>query len=200
MDFDPQAFEEDADAEQSAPPEEASNRNFLIIAGVLGGVVLLAIICVVVLVLRYSGQRAQQNLQVATLTAQSLEVAQIVNQTASAATETAIVVAWTPTPTKTPIPPSPTPQPSPTAVLAIATTQSAPTITPQPDMATATALHATLTRNAVLFAGTATARAVSATQGIPDTGFADNFGLPALLGMAVLLVVVIFLARRLRTT
>jgi LPXTG-motif cell wall-anchored protein len=67
-------------------------------------------------------------------------------------------------------------------------------------MATATALYPTLTANAILFAQTQTARPAQSTQQvIPDTGFADDIGLPALLGAAVLLVVVIFLARRLRT-
>jgi LPXTG-motif cell wall-anchored protein len=34
---------------------------------------------------------------------------------------------------------------------------------------------------------------------LPKSGFADEVGAPSLLGLAVLLVVVIFLARRLRT-
>jgi LPXTG-motif cell wall-anchored protein len=34
---------------------------------------------------------------------------------------------------------------------------------------------------------------------MPDTGFADEVGIPSLIGIAILLVAVIFLARRLRT-
>jgi LPXTG-motif cell wall-anchored protein len=65
--------------------------------------------------------------------------------------------------------------------------------------ATATALHSTLQANATLYAATLTAKPLQPTA-IPNTGFADDVGLPMMLGIAVLLVVVIFLARRLRTT
>jgi LPXTG-motif cell wall-anchored protein len=65
-------------------------------------------------------------------------------------------------------------------------------------MATATALHATLEANATLYVSTLTARPLQPTE-IPKTGFADEVGLPAMLGMAVLLIVIIILARRLRT-
>jgi LPXTG-motif cell wall-anchored protein len=34
---------------------------------------------------------------------------------------------------------------------------------------------------------------------LPDTGFADNYSIPALISLAAALVVIIFLARRLRT-
>ncbi|HUV29136.1 MAG TPA: LPXTG cell wall anchor domain-containing protein, partial [Anaerolineales bacterium] len=34
---------------------------------------------------------------------------------------------------------------------------------------------------------------------LPDTGFAEDVGIPAMVGLALLLVVIIFLARRLRT-
>jgi LPXTG-motif cell wall-anchored protein len=43
-----------------------------------------------------------------------------------------------------------------------------------------------------------TARPLQPTE-IPKTGFAGEVGLPAMLGMAVLLIVIIILARRLRT-
>jgi LPXTG-motif cell wall-anchored protein len=34
--------------------------------------------------------------------------------------------------------------------------------------------------------------------GLPDTGFADDVGIPGLLGLALVLIVVVFLARRFR--
>jgi hypothetical protein len=37
------------------------------------------------------------------------------------------------------------------------------------------------------------------TTALPDTGFADDFGVPGLLAMAFVLVAVIFLVRRMRT-
>jgi LPXTG-motif cell wall-anchored protein len=43
-----------------------------------------------------------------------------------------------------------------------------------------------------------TVTATPTTTALPDTGFADDVGVPALLGMAGLLILVIFVARRLR--
>jgi LPXTG-motif cell wall-anchored protein len=55
----------------------------------------------------------------------------------------------------------------------------------------------TLTANAVILGSTLTARPL--TTSIPSTGFADEVGLPMMLGLAILLIAVIFLARRLRS-
>jgi LPXTG-motif cell wall-anchored protein len=59
-------------------------------------------------------------------------------------------------------------------------------------------LHATLTANAIFYQATQTVKPAQPTA-IPDTGFADDVGLPLMLGLAVLLIVIIFLARRLRS-
>jgi hypothetical protein len=56
--------------------------------------------------------------------------------------------------------------------------------------------------NATLFAATLTAGPGAVTPSptaLSQTGFADEVGLPAMLGMAALLMLVIFLARRLRS-
>ena len=109
------------------------------------------------------------------------------------------VPSQTHTPTATSVAASPTVFASPTPVLAIGTTTTPPAIaTVGPELATATALHATLTANAVLYAATLTARVGQPTS-VPDTGFADDVGLPTMLGLAVLLIAVIFLVRRVRT-
>jgi len=184
--------------EEAPLPEESSNRTFLIIAAALGGIALIALVCIAIyaLVLLPRAQEAQAA-QRATLEAQNTEVAVIIAGTSTSAAETAIAAGFTSTPTRTPLLPTATTTPSPTPVVAI------PSASPQAptgmaDMATATALHATLQANATLYAATLTARPLQPTA-IPNTGFADDVGLPAMLGMAILLVVVIFLARRLRT-
>jgi hypothetical protein len=179
-------------------PEESSNRTFLIIAAALGGIALIALVCIAVyaLVLLPRAREAQAS-QRATLEAQNTEVAVIIASTSTSAAETAIAAGFTAIPTRTPRAPTATPTASPTPVVAIPSPSPlAPT--GMADMATATALHATLQANATLYAATLTARPIQPTA-IPNTGFADDVGLPAMLGMAVLLVVVIFLARRLRT-
>lgn len=181
-------------------PEESSNRTFLIIAGILGAIALLALLCIAVyaLVLVPRTKDAQAN-QKATVDAQNTEVALIIERTSTAAAQEAIKAAYTHTPTATSVVEASPTAGSPTPVLAIGTTTTPlATGTVGPELATATALHATLTANAVLYAATLTARVGQPTS-VPDTGFADDVGLPTMLGLAVLLIVVIFLVRRVRT-
>jgi hypothetical protein len=185
--------------EEEALPEESSNRTFLIIAGILGAIALLALLCIAVyaLVLVPKTKSAQEN-QKATVAAQNTEVALIIARTSTAAAQAAIEAAYTHTPTATSVSISPTIAASPTPVVAMGTTTTPQaTATLGPELATATALHATLTANAILYAATLTAR-VGPTA-VPETGFADDVGLPTMMGLAVLLIVVIFLVRRLRT-
>jgi len=189
--------------ETEALPEESNNRMFFIVAGVLGAIALLAMICIAVyaLVLLPRSREAQTG-QKATLDAQNTEVAFIIEQTSTAAAVEAIKAAYTATPTETQVPDTPTPTSSPTPVVAMAsevTTDQGIVLTIGPEMATATALHATLTANAALYEATLTARAAKPTS-IPNTGFADDVGLPMMIGLAGLLIVVVFLARRLRST
>jgi LPXTG-motif cell wall-anchored protein len=185
-------------SEEEALPEESSNRTFLIIAAALGGIALIALVCIAIYALvLWPRAREGQTSQRATLEAQNTEVAVIIASTSTSAAETAIAAGFTATPTRTPLRPTDTPTSSPTPVVAIPSPSPlAPT--GAADMATATALHATLQANATLYAATLTARPIQPTE-IPNTGFADDVGLPVMLGLAVLLVVVIFLARRLRT-
>ncbi len=186
---------EELPPEEEGPiAEEANNRTFLIIAAALGAIALLALICIAVytLVLLPRNRQAQRSQQM-TLEAQQTEVEAIVAATSTAAEITALAAAFTDTPTATPLP---SPSATPTPVLAMPTEQ--PTSTLSPDLATATALYATLQANATNYIINLTASPMQPTQ-MPTTGFADEVGLPAMFGMAALLIAVIFLARRLRT-
>jgi LPXTG-motif cell wall-anchored protein len=187
--------------EEPVPPEESSNRTFLIIAGVLGFIALLALVCIAVYALVLLPRtRNASNSQKATLDAANTQVAEMVASTSTEEALQAIIAAFTNTPTATEIPPTFTATSSPTPVVAIATTAVVlPTDTPNAQTATAMSLFATLDANATRLASTFTARPPQATT-IPNTGFADDIGLPAMLGLAVLLIAIIFLARRLRTT
>lgn len=186
--------------EEPPPPEEGSNRTFLIIAGVLGAIALLALVCIAVYALVLApGRKTAQNAQRSTLEAQGTAVQDIIDKTSTANEMAAIIAAYTATPTKTQLPPTYTPLPTQTPVVVIPTTALVlASDTPNAQTATAISLFATLDANATRLASTFTARPSQATS-IPNTGFADDIGLPAMLGMAVLLVAVIFLARRLRT-
>ncbi len=184
---------------EGAPPEESSNRTFLIIAGILGAVALLTLICIIgyIFLGPLAANNEQAQTQAAIVYAQQTEVAQVIARTATAAaisaaaTQTASVP---PTPTNTPIPPTKTATPTNTPVLAVSDT---PAATLEPLTATVAALltEAASTQTALPANTTLT----PTPTGLPDTGFAEDVGLPTMLGAAALLLVVIFLARRLRT-
>jgi hypothetical protein len=166
--------------EAEAPPEESSNRTFLIVAGILGGIVLLSLICVAVIVLVYLPQRAtQDDAQSAAQTQQA--------QINEALTLTALSFELSLTPQ-----PSTTPLPTDTSVVAQPSATSTSQFTGTPDPATSTVI-AGLTQ----VAGSTTTIFPTSTA-LPTSGFADEVGLPGLMVAAVVLVAVIFLARRLR--
>ncbi len=159
------------------PPEESSNRTFLIAAGILGGIVLLSIACLAgYALLILPSQRAQQGQAATAQAAQNLQVAQALTATAQA-----LIV---PTATITP-PPTQTP------VIAQATATAVPS-TNTPDPATAT-VAAALTQ-----AAQAQLTHIPTSTALPGTGVADQYGAPGLVLMGMALIGVIFLARRLR--
>ncbi|HUV27846.1 MAG: LPXTG cell wall anchor domain-containing protein [Anaerolineales bacterium] len=181
MDLDDNEF--DLDTDDSSGPEDSGNRTFYIVAGVIGGVMLLSLICLALYALVYAPQRRnQQATQAAAINAQNTQVAQ-------AAVETGLAAKFTATPTRTPIPPTATASASPTLVIA-APTQGQ--VTPTIDR---TATVSALLTEAASGRLTPTPTASS----LPDTGFAEDVGIPAMVGLALLFVVIIFLARRLRT-
>ncbi|MFZ5878117.1 MAG: hypothetical protein ACOY0R_01985 [Chloroflexota bacterium] len=162
------------------PPEENNNRTFLIVAGVLGGLVLLAIICLAVYGLFILPGQRQASLEDAN--AQYTQVAAM--DLALTSTFQAGIV---PTMTLTPLP-------SPTPVLAPAEATATP-LPPTADPATATVAAALSALTQV--AGTSPA---AAPTYMPDTGIADEYGIPGLLAATLVLIIVIFVARRMRTS
>ncbi len=171
-------FDDDnASFEDATPPEESSNRTFLLVAGVLGGLVLLAILCLVAYFI-FSGatSRSAEATANAQLTQQAATVQAGVTQTAVAqALQQTAAVTLTVPPTNTP-------------VIAQATATSSPT----PDPATQT-VAAAFTQLAL-----STGTVIATPTGLPATGIADELGAPGLMAMAVALVLVIFLVRRMR--
>ena len=162
---------------EETPPEEASNRTFLIVASVLGGLILLALLCGVgyILFTRSTNQQTEATaLQQATAQAATIQVGLTSTSAARALTLTAAVTNTVP-PTNTP-------------VIAQATATASPTSNP----ATAT-VGAALTQIVV-----STQTVIVTSTALPNTGFADDIGAPGLLLMAIALVIVIFLVRRLR--
>ena len=170
-------YDEETTFEEETPPEEASNRTFLLAAGILGGLVLLGLLCVVgyIIFSRGTNQQAEATaLQQATNQAATIQVG---------LTQTALVVGQTQTAAVTnTLPPTNTP------VIAQATGTPSPTENP----ATAT-VAAAFTQLAI-----STGTVIATSTALPNTGFVDEFGAPGLMFMAIALVAVIFLVRRLR--
>lgn len=168
------------------PAEESSNRTFIIAVGILGGLVLLTIICLVVYFLvlapRLSATKASAQ---ATAEAHNVEIAQ-------AMTATMMAYQWTATSEPTKIP------------LATQTSTQTPVVSMPTETATSpydplTATMEALYTQAAIAQLTPTSTLIAEGGALPEGGFADQYGIPGLILLAAVLVVVIFLARRLRT-
>ena len=170
--------------EEETPPEESSNRTFLIAAGILGGIVLLSLACLAVyaLVIVPQRQAAQQSVEDNALATQNAQVNE-----ALTATGVAFDLSQTPQATATLFPTN-------TLVVAQPTATNTLEFTLTPDPATLT-VAAGFTQLAV-----STSTVIPTTTALPTSGFADEFGFPGLVIAAMVLVAVIFLARRLRAT
>ena len=109
MGFEDLEFDDELEEDDEILAEEASNRTFFILAGVLGAIALLSLVCIAVYALFLLPQsRAAESEQQATLDAQNTEVALIIAETSTSAAQAAIEAAYTPTPTET-APDTPTP-------------------------------------------------------------------------------------------
>jgi hypothetical protein len=163
-------------------PEESSNRTFIIAVVGLGSLLIISMICLAVYALVLApGQEQARATRAASINIENTAVAQ--TQTAEAADNTP-----TAEPTDTPLP---TATASPTQVVVLPSDTPTPfTTLPTLEPLTATAV-AQETLDA-LAGVTATATA------LPETGFADEAGVPTLLLLAGLLIGVVFIARGLR--
>ncbi len=168
-------------ADDGIPPEESSNRTFLIAAGILGGIVLLSIACLAGYVLLILPQQnaAQQDEQNA-LATQNAQV-----NDALTATGVAFDLSQTPQATETLLPTD-----TPVVAQPAATNTLEFTLTPDPATATVAAGLTQVAASTLTFVPTSTA--------LPNSGFADDVGLPGLVISAMVLVAIIFLVRRLR--
>jgi hypothetical protein len=170
---------DDPDFDNPNPPEESSNRTFLLVAGILGGLVLLGLLCIGgYIFFRNSSNQQTEATTIAQVTQQQATVQAGVTQASllQSLTQTAAVTNTVP-PTNTP-------------VIAQATITSSPTSNP----ATAT-VAAAFTQLAV-----STQTIIPTSTALPNTGFADDLGASGLMLVAIALVAVIFLVRRLRSS
>lgn len=170
-------------------PEESSNRTFLFVAGGLGGLLILSMICLGVYALVIAPAQQERALQ------QPTEIALQNTQTALELTETAAAEDATeaPEPSETPEPSAtPTETATPTEVVVL------PTETPFTTLSTLAPQTATAAAQATLDAAAQAGTPTATPTALPATGFADEAGLPTLLLMSAALVAILVVARRLR--
>lgn len=183
---DNEPFDEEELAESQT--EASNNRTFLMVAGILGGITVLILIFIglYAVFLGPRNQAARQTESADAITkATAMEFSIQETERAAKATATKPPLA---TATRAPAVSAATNTP----VIALAATS-----TPSGGQATP---NLTLTVEALITQGANAAKTQVATStALPTTGFAEDIGLPGLLGLAAVLIIIIFLARRLRT-
>jgi hypothetical protein len=169
------------------PEESNNNRTFMIAAGILGGIILLSIACLVGVYLFTRSANATASAQATNVAVTSVANENFISTSLTSTAEAAIL---------------PTATLEPTAVVNV------PTITTTPDpnatssvAGAGTSVAATATVGAALTqAAIAQLTIVPTTTALPKTGFADEFGIPGLVVMSLAFIIVILISRRLRFT
>lgn len=189
MSFDDNNF--DNPDEEQLPEESGNNRTFLIAVGILGGIILLSIACIVGIFLFSRNNQAAQQAQIDAATQTAAASSSFINQalTATAAAQVILPTATLP-PTSTPV-----------VNVATVTTTPDPNGTSTPIAGVGTPAAATATVGAALTqAAIAQLTIVPTTTALPNTGFIDDYGVPGLAVMALAFIIVIMIARRLRVS
>ncbi len=192
---------EDEEPTGDGDGEGGSNRTFIMVAGGLGALMLIALIFMAIYAFFIApGRNDAENIAAQTAQAQQEQINQQLTEAAQAAFTPTVTQTSVPTgtPTRTLVPSATLPVATEVLALATATTEGGPTADPR----TAT-VQALLTQAAV--AQTQAAGSLltvtptpTITGALPETGFIDDIGATGLLAMTALLVLVIFMARRLR--
>jgi LPXTG-motif cell wall-anchored protein len=200
MSEDPNTNFDLGEPEPTPPASTSNNRTFIIVAGVIGGLFLLALIALAIFVVIilpnnrkiYDQELAQRN---------SANTATVAAITSVAATVNAVTPTLPP-PTATTVPPSatatmPPAKASATPVVAQPTSTITPTPNKDAEVDSRTATVAALLTQAAQAKLTTTLTTATA---LPKTGFAEDAGIPGLIGLTILFLVVIFMVRRMRAS
>ena len=176
--------------ESPLPEESNNNRTFMIAVGILGGIILISVACLgAVYVFSQNRATSQQANTVSAATQTAGAAMATVDSALTATFQAASFPTTTLTSAPTITPPvaaaSPTNTPDPSIPVGLAGTQAAATAT----------VGAAYTK-----AAAAALTVYPTTTALANGGFADDYGLPGLVVMALAFVIVILFARRLRTT
>lgn len=191
--FDENQFDDDQGLGTGGAPEpekKPGNRTFLLAIGILGVIFILALVLLLLVAPR----------MVATQNAQRQEQAAQINaaNTATSAAATAARQRQLATAVKTAVPPTATKAPTKTPVVVVQANTPVPTGTQQLSAAEMATVAALQTQMAGVGGGGVTGTPQATSTALPTTGFADEVGLPGMAGLAVVMVLVILLARKLR--
>lgn len=187
MSFEESNFDDNPDDGQ-LPEESNNNRTFLIAAGILGGIILISIACLVGVYLYTRSASQQTAAQSAAITQTAAVANNFINDALTSTANAVILPTSTEPPTSTPVVNVATVTPTfdPNATSAVVAGVGTPAA------ATAT-VGAALTQAAI-----AQLTIVPTTTALPKTGFVEDFGIPGMVVMALAFIIVILMARRLR--
>lgn len=171
--------------------EESGNRTFVIAAIALGALTVIALICVGA----YLFQQSRGGANRAAQETQAIEMAMQETQDAESVQMTVEAQSWTATPTATVVPSE---TPAPTEVVNLPTATEAAAEEVDPATATVAALLTQAADQPTADPSAIVTITAGATQ-LPDTGLFDDMNITGMILLAFFALVVIFLARRLRT-
>ena len=186
MSFENENYENPDDGQ--LPEESNNNRTFFIAVGILGGIILLTVACLVGVYLFSQNSSATADTQNVALTETALASSNFISSALTSTAEAIILPSATVPPTSPPavaaatVPNTPDPNATPESIAGVGT----------PAAATAT-VAAALTQAAI-----AQLTIVPTTTALPQTGLVEDVGIPGLVVMALAFIIVILMARRLR--
>lgn len=189
--------------QEPTPPRRSGSRSFIVVAGILGGIMLLALVGLAVYALVILPQQQAAATEEPGLSAVQQTGTAIAHELQATLTSSPTTTSTrTPTPTRTEAPPTPTNTP---VTPLFSSTPGGPTTEPAGATQTVDALltQAALAQTQAAGGATATATntpAPTATaSSLPQSGIGDDLGGPGVLMLsATLMLIIIFAARRLR--
>ena len=177
------SFDENIPEGEELPEESSNNRTFLIAAGILGGIILIAVACLVGFIVLNRGATQATDAASVAATETAIASSNFINDALTATAAASLLPTATQPPTATSVVNLPTATTTSVADGNNASTQVAATAT----------VGAALTQAAI-----AQLTIVPTTTALPQTGFVDDVGVPGLTVMALAFIIVILMARRLR--
>ena len=186
MSFENENYENPDDGQ--LPEESNNNRTFFIAVGILGGIILLTVACLVGVYLFSQNSSATADTQNVALTETALASSNFISSALTSTAEAIILPSATVPPTSTPV-----------DAAATVTNTPDPYATPESIAGVGTPAAATATVAAALTqAAIAQLTIVPTTTALPQTGLVEDVGIPGLVVMALAFIIVILMARRLR--